>query len=300
MSPAKTPGRRVAVRGPRRRALAYWPDETYEASRHPFLGCVVKGQAVLNFADYSLHCQMGDFVYIPPGVSRSTRSHLAPDAKNPCDIFWLTPNDAQKQLSAWICHSEQQSHESGPEYGACQVENASLVRQFTSLGEELLNANDRNIIYHLLAGVLLLLSRAIDQGRSFLPRHHSADQHQPAIKNRHDPIEQACTYIDEHLDQSLTAGQVARHICISATLFHRNFRLQMGKTFHQYLTSRRLEKSSALLRETDVPISLVSQRVGLHYSQLRRLYSNYYNCTPGEFRVEWVRSNSLDSEYHQN
>jgi AraC-like DNA-binding protein len=299
VDPLKAPRRRVAVRGPRRKALAYWPDEACEASRYPFLGCVIKGRAMLHLADYALFCQVGDFVFVPPGVARSTRSHAMPDAENSCDIFWLTL-DSTQQLSVWICHSERQLHESGPQYGACQIESVPLARQFTGLSEELLNTNNPDITYHLLSSVLLLLSREIEQDRSFLPRHHLADHHQPAAKNQHDPIEQARTYIDEHLGQSLTAGQVARHICISASLFHRNFRLQTGTTFHHYLTVRRLEKSSVLLRETDAPINLVGQHVGLRYSQLRRLYTEHYGCTPGEFRREWAHRNSSPSKAHSD
>jgi AraC-like DNA-binding protein len=73
-------------------------------------------------------------------------------------------------------------------------------------------------------------------------------------------------------------------VCISRTLFHLKFQERQGQTFHQYLTAQRLAKASALLQESDVPVHIIAEMVGLGYGQLRRLYFQHYGCTPGEFR----------------
>lgn len=288
ISAAKSLGRKVVARGPRRNALAYWPDDGCLASLQPFLVCVIKGQAMLRIADYRLHCQEGDLVFIPRGVARGTRSNLPLESTGLCDLLWFYLDEMNEEFYSWIGHSEPGLHVSGPEHGTCWVQNRQLARPFLSLCEELQDNNDREVAYHLLVSVIFLLRREIERGRAFLPRHHHADKHETLTQSQHDPIEQACKYIDEHLEQSLTAGQIARYVCLSLTSFNERFRQRAGCTFHEYLTARRLERSTALLRETDTSIDTVSRLVGLHYSQLRRLYYQHHRCTPGEFRKAWV------------
>lgn len=282
----KSLGRKVAARGSRRILVAFWPEENYQAARQPSLICVLRGQATLSISDYKLDCRVGDFVLIPQGTAHSPLSHLAPERQHlQCDLLWIRPSEEGNRVDCWICHSQAELHESGPQYGACFVNSAMLSRQFLNLCEEAQNVNDGVLTRHLLAGVLFLLEREIRLGKAFLPRHHlPEDVHEGVAKKNGDPIEEACLYITEHLDKPLTAMQVAHQVCISRTLFHLKFQERQGQTFHQYLTAQRLAKASALLQESDVPVHIIAEMVGLGYGQLRRLYFQHYGCTPGEFR----------------
>jgi len=288
ISKAKPLGRRVAARGSRRILVAFWPDDNYQAARQSSLICVIRGQATFGIADYKLHCQVGDFVLIPQGVAVSNQSHC--HLQNECDVLWIRPSEEANQLDCWICHSRGETHESGPQYGACWVAKAMLSHQFASLCEESQNDNNAGLNHHLLSSILFLLAREMEQGRAYLPRHHLHENiHDAPVSKPNNPIEEACLYIDEHLDQQLTAARLARHVCISPTLFHLKFKSTKQQSFHQYLTAKRLAKASALLTDSDVPVNEVAGMIGLQYPQLRRLFLEQYQCAPGEFRKRHIR-----------
>lgn len=283
---AKPLGRRVAARGSRRILVAFWPDDGYQAARQSRLLCVIRGQATLRIADYKLQCRVGDYVLIPQGIPLSTRSHCDDETQNnECELLWIGPGEEPNQLDCWICHSRGATHESGPKYGACWVAKTMLNHLFSSLCEEAQNDNNAELNHHLLSSILFLLSREIAQGRAYLPRHHLQESiHDTPVSKPSDPIEEACIYIAEHLDKPLTAARLARHVCISLTLFHRKFNDRKQQSFHQYLTEKRLQKATALLTDSDVPVNEVARMVGLQYSQLRRLFLENNGCAPGEYR----------------
>lgn len=287
---AKPLGRRVAARGSRRILVAFWPDDGYQAARQSKLICVIRGQATLCIADYKLYCRAGDFVLIPQGIPLSTQSHCDINEKqNVCELLWISPSEEPNQLDCWICYSHGEMHESGPQFGACWVARSMLNRLFESLCEEAQSDNNAELKHHLLTSILFLLSREIEQGRAYLPRHHLHEGiPEPPNPKPNDPIEEACIYIEEHLDQPLTAARLARYVCISLTLFHRKFKHKKQQSFHQYLSAKRLVKAAALLKDTDVPVNEVARMVGLQYSQLRRLFLENKDCAPGEFRNRHV------------
>lgn len=257
----------------------------YQILKEATLVFALSGRADMHFSDYMFSCRAGDCFFVPPGVPQFLGSHIPPEfPAGQCDLLWLRPELSGNRLGVWICHSHGPQHESGPERGACWVESAILKREFENLNDELQSEKDQALAGRFILNLLTLLRREMEQGRAYLPGHHLADHHQPLSANAHDPMESACSFIDQHLGQPLVESRVARYLCISPTLFRRRFREHTGGTFHEFLTARRLEKASTLLRETDIPIADISRVVGLHYSQFRRLYYSHYGCSPGEYR----------------
>jgi len=287
---AKPLGRRVAARGSRRILVAFWPDEKYQEARQSSLICVIRGQATLGIADYELRCQVGDFILIPQGIPYSVSAHLPiGNVDSKCELLWIRPGEEQGQLDCWICRSCGTTHESGPQHGACWVAKTMLNHLFMGLCEEAQSEDNVDLIHHLLTSILLLLAREIERGKAYLPRHHRNESiHDASTSKPIDPIEEACLYIDEHLDQRITATRLARHVCISPTLFHLKFKHSKQQTFQHYLTTKRLAKAAALLTDSDVPVNDVARMVGLQYSQLRRLFLEQHGCAPGEFRNRHV------------
>jgi AraC-like DNA-binding protein len=259
----------------------------YQVLGQATLCFVLSGRAILRYTDYALSCRAGDCIFIPEGVPHAIGSHVSPqNPKEQCELLWLRPHPPGQWFHVWICHSHGLLHESGPQRGTCRVENAAIHRQFQNLSEELQDENEPRVVHRFVLGLLLLLQREMEKGQAYMPGHHLADHHVPHHANLQDPMELACDFIDEHLGQSLVEGRVARYLCISPTLFRQRFRKHTGKTFHDFLTSRRLQKANALLHETDITIADISRLVGLQYSQFRRLYYHHYSCSPGEFRKQ--------------
>ena len=102
---------------------------------------------------------------------------------------------------------------------------------------------------------------------------------------------QAVAYIDSHFtDDNLSLNLVAREINISANYLSAVFSQEMGVTFTEYVTGRRMEKARELLRTTDKRSGEVAAAVGYrdpHYFSF--LFKKTQGCTPRDYRAGGVR-----------
>ena len=105
-------------------------------------------------------------------------------------------------------------------------------------------------------------------------------------------LRQAVCYIDEHYtDEALSLNQVAREISISANCLSAVFSQEMGQTFTEYVTGKRMEKAKALLRTTAKRSGEVAFAVGYrdpHYFSF--LFKKTQGCTPRDYRAGGAKS----------
>ena len=97
---------------------------------------------------------------------------------------------------------------------------------------------------------------------------------------------QAVEFIDGHFtDDSLSLNLVAREINISANYLSAVFSQEMGVTFTEYVTGKRMEKARELLRSTDKRSGEIAFAVGYrdpHYFSF--LFKKTQGCTPRDYR----------------
>jgi two-component system response regulator YesN len=99
-------------------------------------------------------------------------------------------------------------------------------------------------------------------------------------------IAKARSYIDaNYADPEISLGQVAAQILLSPTYFSVLFSREVGETFIEYLTNRRIRKAMELLRTTSLTSSEIGYRIGYHnpryfYSVFRKVVG----LPPNEFR----------------
>ena len=105
-------------------------------------------------------------------------------------------------------------------------------------------------------------------------------------------LKQVVTYIDQHFtDETLSLNQVAREVNISANYLSALFSQEMGATFTEYVTGRRMERAKELLRATDKRSGEVAAAVGYrdpHYFSF--LFKKTQGCTPRDYRAGGKRS----------
>jgi YesN/AraC family two-component response regulator len=103
-----------------------------------------------------------------------------------------------------------------------------------------------------------------------------------------DSIKDAVRYIDEHLAESFGLQEVADHVHLSPSYFSVLFKEQMGLTFSDYLTRRRLQRAKEMLVHTKLPVVEIALRVGYKTGRyFNRIFKEYENCSPGQYRAQF-------------
>ncbi|HEU5061119.1 MAG TPA: AraC family transcriptional regulator [Kofleriaceae bacterium] len=76
-------------------------------------------------------------------------------------------------------------------------------------------------------------------------------------------VERVAAILTDRLHEPIEIGRMSREVGISRNYLSRSFRARFGVSMARYLLRRRMEVAAHLLETTDLPVSLVGQRVGV-------------------------------------
>ena len=97
-------------------------------------------------------------------------------------------------------------------------------------------------------------------------------------------------YIEQHLDQPISLGELAGRCALSEYHFARMFRESFGLPPHQYLLARRLTRARELLRGTRQPLGEIALACGFASpSHFANRFKQALGGTPGEYRLAMWR-----------
>jgi AraC-like DNA-binding protein len=104
-------------------------------------------------------------------------------------------------------------------------------------------------------------------------------------EKRYDPkIRETLSYINEHLGEELSVGELAEQVYLSRYHFMRLFKEQTGSTVHQYVRQKRLLYAARLIRE-GVPAVRAAGDAGFNdYSVFHRAFRSSFGITPAELK----------------
>ena len=92
-------------------------------------------------------------------------------------------------------------------------------------------------------------------------------------------------YINANLEENLSIAGLAELLMMSNHYFGRLFKQSMGITPYQYILQCRVERSKALLKNRELSIADIAQRVGFaHQSHLNYHFKRIVGITPKQFR----------------
>lgn len=104
-------------------------------------------------------------------------------------------------------------------------------------------------------------------------------------------VEVALQYIHTNFAAELTLEKVASFVFLNPVYFSQLFKQKTGHGFKDYVTQQRLDRAMTLLRESELKISEIAERVGYpdvrHFSQIFRKKTG---LTPSECRLGGLTS----------
>lgn len=96
-------------------------------------------------------------------------------------------------------------------------------------------------------------------------------------------IQKALLFIHENYGQEITLNDLADHLHVSASHLSRLFRKEVGISFIDYLVNYRIERARQLIRQTDLDLKTIGERVGFHgYNYFLRTYKEKTGHTPSQ------------------
>ena len=98
-------------------------------------------------------------------------------------------------------------------------------------------------------------------------------------------VNKALKFIEENYKNQITLDQVCEKIGINKSYFCTIFKEHTNKTFSNYLSSYRINKSKDLLKNTDMPITEIAFIVGFNsVNYYNNNFKKLTNMTPAQYR----------------
>ena len=102
--------------------------------------------------------------------------------------------------------------------------------------------------------------------------------------------ERIVTYIETHLDGTITSSELIALTPLSASHFFRTFKITFGKTPLVYIGERRIERARQLMLASDESLAQIALACGLcDQSHLNRLFRRVVGTSPWAWRREHAR-----------
>ena len=98
----------------------------------------------------------------------------------------------------------------------------------------------------------------------------------------------ARAYLLEHVDQSVSLGDLARMYSLDRFYFQKLFKRHTGLSPKRFQMLARVNRAKELLQATDRPVSEIAGMVGVESaSRFIALFRAYEGMTPGAYREKW-------------
>ena len=100
-----------------------------------------------------------------------------------------------------------------------------------------------------------------------------------------DLIEQIQKYVEQNIHTELTREQIGRDFFMNPDYIARLFRQRTEQSLNDYIRFRRIERAQKLLRETNLPVSLICTKVGYSYNTyFFHTFKQVVGVSPSEYR----------------
>lgn len=99
------------------------------------------------------------------------------------------------------------------------------------------------------------------------------------------PVRAAKQYMMKNFDKNISLEEVCEYVGFSVAYFSVLFKKETGEGFAKYLTKIRMEEAKNLLRETDMPVAEICEKVGYNdRKHFTHTFHKYTGVNPAEYR----------------
>ena len=109
--------------------------------------------------------------------------------------------------------------------------------------------------------------------------------------NNHAAIERTLAYINDHLTDDLTLDMLAEEAKFSPIYFHKLFKASTGKTLHEYILQKRIQRAINLLLSTDMTLSQIACECGFSsQSYFSDAFKRHTGLSPRAYAMQAIQS----------
>ncbi|MDT8860170.1 AraC family transcriptional regulator [Alkalihalobacillus sp. MEB130] len=117
----------------------------------------------------------------------------------------------------------------------------------------------------------------------FRMKHRHTEQSESKLSTF--AIDEAISFITEHLSEAITLAQIAAQMAVSERHFSRIFKKYTGQTFNEYLQNKRIERGCELLYSTNLSVKEICHQVGYKdIDYFRKLFAKKIGLSPNQYR----------------
>ena len=150
--------------------------------------------------------------------------------------------------------------------------NATLGVNILSLSDAT-HFDSREKIYHWLINIIKMVIEI--------------KQEQEKLAQNIDPFIRIKRYIDIHYSENISLGSIAEMFYLNPCYLSQLFRKKTGETFLSYVAKRRIEKAKELLRNSDLRISEICEKIGYeNVKHFSKLFQRIAGVKPADYRAD--------------
>lgn len=114
---------------------------------------------------------------------------------------------------------------------------------------------------------------------------HRASDYRQCEGSGREPLQRTLKYVDERLGGPITLTELSVFSGLPRSRLIEAFRAATGRTPHQYIVERRLERARGLLTDSSLPVGQIASIVGCaNASHLTKLFNQHLGRSPSAFR----------------
>ena len=229
---------------------------------------VLDGRTSIRFPDGVYHLKAKDIVLVEPGQLHSMEQKEGKSRSFDVKFAFTAPRDVLP-----------------PGMSGVLTDRMGLLPTVENILFEVEQQKEgwRGEVAFTLFSILVRILRAM-QEQSHGKQHQMVRFFDPLIEKQ---ALRAKAYIEENYAEDLSCEQIAQDVALSPSYLTRVFQFTIGFSPMEYVTHVRLERAKELLKQEEMPIYLVSEKVGYNSpNYFTRVFKRQEGVSPSEYRQQ--------------